>query len=202
MIAIGSVTMQIQEALRGNVEAAGPLWDRYFEAPVRLVRARWGDRPRRALDEEDIALDAFDSFFRGATEGRFPQLRDRDNLWPLLVVITANKIHDARRKEMAKKRNEGKVQGESAWLDTSGDANQRGIEQVIGNEPTPEFAAEVGDEMRHWLDSLGSDVLRSVAVWKMEGYTNREIAEKLGCSERSVESRLKLIRTFLEGQPG
>jgi hypothetical protein len=42
-------------------------------------------------DQEDVALSAFDSFCRNAEEGRFPHLDDRDNLWRLLVVITARK---------------------------------------------------------------------------------------------------------------
>jgi DNA-directed RNA polymerase specialized sigma24 family protein len=38
-----------------------------------------------------------------------------------------------------------------------------------------------------------------VAVWKMEGYTNEEIAGKLGCATRTVERKLFLIRRVLEG---
>jgi DNA-directed RNA polymerase specialized sigma24 family protein len=35
-----------------------------------------------------------------------------------------------------------------------------------------------------------------VAVWKMEGYSNAEIAAKLPCVERTVERKLKLIRSL------
>jgi hypothetical protein len=38
--------------------------------------------------------------------------------------------------------------------------------------------------------------LRSVAVWKMEGYTNAEIADKLGCVPVTVERKLQLIRSL------
>jgi DNA-directed RNA polymerase specialized sigma24 family protein len=34
-----------------------------------------------------------------------------------------------------------------------------------------------------------------VALWKMEGYANEEIAAKLGCVPRTVERRLRLIRS-------
>ena len=40
-------------------------------------------------DEEDAALSAFVSFCTAAGEGRFPDLPDREELWRLLVVITA-----------------------------------------------------------------------------------------------------------------
>jgi hypothetical protein len=49
---------------------------------------------RRVADEEDVALSAFDSFCAGAERGRFPDLKDRDNLWALLVTITARKAAD------------------------------------------------------------------------------------------------------------
>jgi DNA-directed RNA polymerase specialized sigma24 family protein len=38
--------------------------------------------------------------------------------------------------------------------------------------------------------------LRSVAQWKMEGYTNDEIADRLGCAIRSVERKLVAIRSI------
>src|SRR5947209_4556116 len=94
-----SVSVWISQLKAGNHAAAQPLWDRYFRAMVRLARDRLQAFPRRAVDEEDVALSAFDSFCRGAENDRFPQLCDRDNLWPLLVVITARKVIDARQHE-------------------------------------------------------------------------------------------------------
>lgn len=198
MSAGDSVTLWIERLQAGDAEAAQPLFDRYYLGLVRLARARLGGFPRRAVDEEDVALSAFDSFCRGAEQGRFPQLRDRDNLWRLLVVITARKVLDARRHETREKRGGGAVRGESAWLEPGGPDEGGGIAQVIGKEPTPAFAAEVADQMRRWLESLGSDELRAVAVLKMEGYSSRDIALKLDCVERSVERRLKIIRNSLE----
>jgi DNA-directed RNA polymerase specialized sigma24 family protein len=41
---------------------------------------------------------------------------------------------------------------------------------------------------------LDNEELRRIAVLKMEGYTNQDIAEHLGCAPVTVERRLKLIR--------
>jgi DNA-directed RNA polymerase specialized sigma24 family protein len=82
------------------------------------------------------------------------------------------------------------------WADAALDDSdaEAGLEQVVGNEPTPEFAAQFAEEYEGRLQRLNSPQLRSVAVWKMEGYSNAEIAQKLGCVERSVERKLRLIR--------
>jgi RNA polymerase sigma factor (sigma-70 family) len=195
----GSVTVWIGALKAGDHAAAQRLWERYFRQLVRLARARFGGARRRARGEEDAALSAFDSFCRGAAQGRFPQLRDRDNLWPLLVVITARKVIDARNHEARAKRGGGKVRGESAWLDAF-DCSDRdgGINLVIGDEPTPAFAAEVAEWMQRLLNALDSEELRAVAVWKMEGCSNEEVAAKLGCSCRTIERKLKLIRKLWE----
>jgi DNA-directed RNA polymerase specialized sigma24 family protein len=204
MTADDSITIwiaRVKETDREAAEAAAQaLWERYYARLVRLARARLAESPRRVVDEEDVALSVLDSFCRGAAEGRFPQLSDRENLWPLLVAMTAHKVVDARRRETRQKRGGGDVRGESVFVSPGGgDADREiGIEQVIGVEPTPEFAAEVADETRRWLDALGSEELRSVALWKMEGDTNAEIAAKLGVGAKTVERRLKLIRLLLE----
>ena len=44
------------------------------------------------------------------------------------------------------------------------------------------------------LDRLSDSILRTIAVWKMEGYTTEEIATKLGCVPRTVERKLQVIR--------
>src|SRR4051794_12636924 len=89
----GSVSRWIGELKGGDPAAAQPLWDRYYARLVRLARVKLRrSRPRGAeADEEDAALSAFESFCTGMARGRFPQLADRDDLWRLLVVITARK---------------------------------------------------------------------------------------------------------------
>jgi DNA-directed RNA polymerase specialized sigma24 family protein len=143
-----------------------------------------------------VALSAFASFCRGAREGRFPLLRDRHNLWPLLLKITARKAADLTRHEGRQKRGGGAVRGESALAATGDAAAAAGLDQVPGSEPTPEFAAQVADECRRLLDLLDSPELKTIAVWKMEGHTNAEIAAKLACVVGTVERKLRLIRTL------
>ena len=75
----------------GDPAAAQRLWERYFHRLVGLARVKLQGQPRRAADEEDVALSAFDSFCRRASDGCFPHLGDRDNLWHLLDTITARK---------------------------------------------------------------------------------------------------------------
>jgi len=186
-----SVTHWIGEFQRGNPAAAQPLWERYFEHLVNLARQKLPHRLRRAADEEDVALSAFHSFCRGVQEGRFPKLADRDDLWRLLVVIAAHKAIHLVRDQRRQKRGGG--------LLPENDAEAAALSQVVGREPTPEFAARVAEEFQQLLDRLGDRELCSVAVWKMEGDTNEEIAAKLGCAVRTVERRLSLIRRVLEG---
>jgi DNA-directed RNA polymerase specialized sigma24 family protein len=52
----------------------------------------------------------------------------------------------------------------------------------------------VTEQYQNLLESLGDDTLRAVAVWRLEGYTNEEIAARLGCSLRTVANKLELIR--------
>ena len=61
----------------------------------------------------------------------------------------------------------------------------------------PSGKAQLAEEFNLLLAQLASDELRAVAVWKLEGHTNAEIASRLGCAEVTVERRLRLIRTLL-----
>jgi DNA-directed RNA polymerase specialized sigma24 family protein len=191
MSSAGSISHWISELKAGDPQAAQPLWEGYCRRLVGLARSKLAGTPRGAADEEDVALSAFDSFCRGAQRQRFPQLADRDDLWHLLVVITARKALRLAEQERAQKRGGGKVWGET---EMRGGSEGDQLAQVVGNEPTPEFAAEVAEECRRLLDCLGEADLRAVALWKMEGYTTEEIATRLGCVPRTVERKLRVIR--------
>jgi len=190
----GSVTHWLGAIKNGEAVAAQKLWEAYFRRLVALARQRLGNTPRRAADEEDVALRALNSFFEGIANGRFPQLNDRDDLWRLLVHITARKAIDQINHERRKRRRPDSVVQVWADADLDDSEGEGGLAQIVGNEPTPEFAAQVTEEMERLLQSLSSPELRSVALWKMDGYSNAEIARKLDCVERSVERKLNLIR--------
>lgn len=183
----GSITHWLSRLQAGDSDAAHPLWDRYFQRLVQLARSRLVGMSRRSADEEDVAIDAFDSFCRDAARGRFPRLEGREDLWRLLIVITAQKASDLTRRERALKR--------GGLLDPAVD-----LADVIGSEPTPEFAAQVAEEFQRLLDALPDAELRSIAVRKMEGYSNEEIAFQLGCVPRTVERRLRVIRSLWEAE--
>lgn len=188
----GSVTGWLGRVQAGDAEAAERLWQRYFGRLVGLARAKLRGAPRRAADEEDVALSAFDSFCRGVEQGRFPRLNDRDNLWQLLMVITARKAINLKRDESRQKRG-------GARAETNPSAREViELDNVIGEEPSPEFAAQVAEDCQRLLDSLGDERLRTVALCKMEGYTNEEIARQLGCAPRTVERKVGLIRATWE----
>jgi DNA-directed RNA polymerase specialized sigma24 family protein len=193
----GSVSHWIHLLKGGDPAAVQRLWEAYFPRLVGLARKKLREAPRRAADEEDVALSAFDSFCEGVARQRFPQLTDRDDLWHVLVTLTARKALQLVRHEQRQKRGGGAVRGESALQEGSEDASgASGLEQIIGNEPTPEFAAQVAEECQRLLALLDDADLRKVAVWKMEAYSNKEIAAKLGCVPRTVERKLGLIRTL------
>lgn len=190
-----SVTHWLGQFEAGDAGAAQRLWERYFQRLVGLARVRLQGAPRRVADEEDVALSAFNSFFHGLEQGRFPRLQDRDDLWRVLVSITVRKAHHQVRDQGRQKRGDGIVRGESAFLAPgAADQSAAGLGNVAGPEPTPELAAEVAEQCERLLERLGDAELRNIALWKMEGDTNDEVAAKLGCAPATVERRLALIR--------
>jgi len=191
----GSVTGWIGDLKNGEPDAAGRLWQRYFAGLVRLARKKLEAVPRAAAveDEEDAALSAFHSLCAGAAAGRFDRLKDRDDLWRLLVVITMRKVCDQIRRQRKLKRGGGRVVAEAALAGLDPDS-PGGFEQFIGREPVPEFAAMLAEEFQARLGSLPDESLRQVALWKLEGYSSDEIADRLGCVSRTVDRKLALIR--------
>jgi hypothetical protein len=87
----GSITHWIADLKAGDEDAARQLWQRYFDQLGRLARVKLRSAPRAMADEEDVALSAFHSLCAAAARGGFSELNDRDDLWRLLVTITARK---------------------------------------------------------------------------------------------------------------
>lgn len=189
-----SVTRWIASLKAGCPDAAQQLWNRYAARLVELARQKLGDAPRRVADEEDVALSVFHSLCTGAARGNFTQLTDRQDLWCLLIAITRQKVVDQIRRQTRQKRGAGDVRGDSVFLALDEDGRPAAFDQLVGDEPTPAFLAAMNEEHERLLGQLRDDTLRKVAVWRMEGYTNAEIAEKLSVAPGTVERKLRLIR--------
>jgi DNA-directed RNA polymerase specialized sigma24 family protein len=196
MDAHGSVTFWLEQLQAGEREAYQRLWEGYFARLVALARRRLRGAPRQAADEEDVALSAFDSFFRNAEQGRFPRLADRHDLWQVLVLLTARKAANLAKHERRQKRGGGKVRHASALPEAGTEA--AAFAEQIGSEPDPAFAAAVAEECRRLLGLLPDEVLRSVALWKLEGHSNQEIADRMGRALTTVERKLQHIRHIWE----
>jgi RNA polymerase sigma factor (sigma-70 family) len=172
-----SVTLWLEQVKEGERAVVCQLLDRYFHRLVGLARSRLRGRPALADYDEDVALSAFNSLCLGAERGRFPDLADRHDLWRLLAVMAIRKAIDVQRRGGAR--------------ELSGEPN---LERLLSDEPPPELAAEMADQYQLLLGRLDDAELRSIALWKVEGHTNEEIAERLGCVERTVERKLRRIR--------
>lgn len=190
-----SVTAWLQQLKGGQISQAERLWQRYKEQLVRLAHRKLGASPRRVSDEEDVVLSAFDGFLRGVADGRFTQLDDRDDLWQVLVMLTERRAIAARRRQRTLKRGGGQVRGESVFAAPgSPDSHRPGLDQVAGREATPEFAADLTERLRDMLGQLSDDTQRRIALGKLAGYSNQELAQHLGISLRAVERKLSIIR--------
>lgn len=192
------VTEWLGQLKAGDPEAARRLWDGYFPKLVAFALRRLRAAPRVAADEEDVAVSAFDSFCRGVQQGRFVRLNDRDDLWQVLSVLTQRKAINLTRRETRVKRGGGRVVQASVVAD--GDDARDPLAAISAGELTPELELLVTEEYRRLLDLLDDDGLRAIAVWKMEGDTNAQIAAKIGRVEGTVERKLAIIRQLWEGE--
>lgn len=186
-----NVTVLIEDLAHGSDQAASRLWELYFRRVAELARLRLNPTLRRVADEEDVAASVFKSLFLGVSEGRFEQLASRENLWRLLSVMTARKAADQAHHLRRAKRGGGQVRGESIFF---GEDSGGGIAEFVEIASDPSFQMRFAEEVENRLRDLEHESLRSVAQLKLEGYANEEIAQRLGCTVRTIQRRLLEIR--------
>ena len=100
--------------------------------------------------------------------------KDCGACWPPLPCAQA---HEQARKERAQKRGGGKVLGEGDLPATS--EGPLPLDQLLSQISTQEFDL-ITEEL---LLALNPE-LREIAVLRLMGHSNKEIAEQLGCTQR------------------
>src|SRR5215468_4937032 len=195
MGAQGSVTRLIidlrsdQPAVREV--AARLVWGRYFRELLALARNHLSARIRSREDEEDVLQSMYKSFCIRQRRGDF-DLANRDELWNLLVRITLRKARNAANRHLQGRRDVRREDAEAA--DRPGeDLPGTILDRIDSDGPTPAEAALLNEALERRFQMLKDPDLRQIALWKLEGYTNAEIAARLDCTVRTVERKLARI---------
>jgi RNA polymerase sigma factor (sigma-70 family) len=193
----GSITVMIHQLRSGDRaardEAARRVWEHYFRDLLALARRHLGMKVRTRVDEEDVLQSVYESVCRRQERGDF-ELDGRDDLWRLLVTVTLRKTRNAARQHTRERRDVRREQPAAGPDDIAGIP----LAETPDWGPRPDEAVALAEAFQTRLELLPDPVLRRVALCRLEGYSNREIADQLGCTERSVERKLNLIRRFWE----
>ncbi len=194
----GSITQWIEHFQADDPhlrqEAAQHIWEHYSHRLLKLARTHLQHRIRRREDEHDVLQSMYKSFCLRQEHGAF-DLASRDDLWQVLVTITLRKVRNLAKRHLRERRD---YRREQVQADAAGGTQEslcEAVAQIAGTEPTPEDAALLSEELQRRLEML-PEALRQIALWKLEGYTNEEIAGAgmLDCAVRTVERKLKMIR--------
>jgi DNA-directed RNA polymerase specialized sigma24 family protein len=177
-----SITRWIEELRKGDGAAAEMLWQFLKSRLMSLASRKVGFAI--SYDQDDVALDAFATLCEGIQEGRY-DISDRNALWSLLAVITINGARKHSRDEKRLRRGGGLSKSSK---------NDKELNSIATKELSPEVSFFAKEECKRLLSILPNEGLKHLAVLKVDGYTNDEIANKLECTRRSIQRRLNLIR--------
>jgi RNA polymerase sigma-70 factor (ECF subfamily) len=170
--------------------AAQELFGRFANQLIALAHRHINAGLRHKVDPEDVAQSAFKSFFGRYGEKDLAAV-NWNSLWGLLALITVRKCaekaayhraecRDAAREAAAPRDEEG-----TPWL------------EPLGREPTPLEAAVLSETVDQMLAGL-DDEERPILELSLQGYSTREISERLGRAERTVRRLREAIRHRLE----
>jgi RNA polymerase sigma-70 factor (ECF subfamily) len=191
MAASDSFTDLMGRLRAGDQDAAREVFERFVRNLVRLAGSQFDAVLRRKVDPEDVVQSAYKSFFLRYGAGKL-EVRDWDNLWGLLTVITLRKCFDRVEYHRAERRD---VQREAAAH--PGAAGAEPWWQAVAREPTPDEAAVLAETVEQLLRGLAEDE-RPVLEMSLQGYTTQEISERLARPERTVRRLRERLRKELE----
>jgi RNA polymerase sigma-70 factor (ECF subfamily) len=170
--------------------AAKELLGRFTHQLIALAVRHIDAGLRHKVDPEDVVQSAYKSFFLRYGSGNLDVV-NWNSLWGLLTLITLRKCAERAAYHRAERRDAGREvsppRGEEAapWL------------EPIGREPTPLEAAVLTETIRQLLAGLDEEE-RPILELSLQGYTTREISERLGRAERTVRLLREGVRHRLE----
>ena len=170
---------------QGDQATAKVVFDQYVDRLVALARKRISQRLAGRIDAEDIVQSVFRTFFHRAKQGQFT-FNDEDDICKMLARITAHKTFRQIAHHKAGKRDAGRDAG-------SGDDAQDLVINLLSREPSPEEAAQLLDQMEHFLAQLPAQD-REILELRLQGFSTLEISEKLKITDRKIRRLMERVR--------
>ena len=178
----------IQGLRDGDSQVCTDFWMKYGPLLEGVAGRQISSQLQRRVGADDVVQSACRTFFRRVSEGQF-ELPDSDALWRLMCAITLTKARRAARDQNRQKRGMSREQ----YIDaTAAEQSSAGFE-LAGRDESPIEAVEVADQLRVVLEGLGEQECQVLDL-KLQQLTNDEIAERIGCSERTVRRLTKKIQ--------
>jgi RNA polymerase sigma-70 factor (ECF subfamily) len=174
----------------GDDAAARELFERFAHQLIGLARHRIAAELRHKVDPEDVVQSAYKSFFGRYGEGDL-EVGGWNSLWGLLTLITVRKCAE----RAAYHRAECRDAAREIAAPPSGEGAS--MLEPFGREPTPLEAAELSETVARLFAALDEDE-RPVLELSLQGYSTREVSERLGRAERTVRLLREGIRHRLE----
>ena len=172
----------------GDEEAARELLVRY-EAEVRLVVRRQLPRLLRSrFDSLDFLQSVWGSFFRRVRTGP-SDFEDSRHLVAFLARAAKNKVIDEYRRAASRKQDMSRE--EPLWSDGTR------ARDVAANTDSPSEVAQAREVFGRLREQLPED-RRTILELKAEGLSSRDIGERLGISERTVQRVIEDLRRRTE----
>jgi len=184
-----SVTYWLAAARTGDESAGQALFERYFARLIALSQARV-PRKLRVADGEDAALEGMHAFLQGMRSGRFPQVSDRETLWPLLVRLVLSTSRKQLRSQRAAKRRDDLARGDSVLAD--GDDTTRDFAD-LAVDPLDEQALAEWEDLVQSIRAALPELERQIFDLKLLELSNREIAARLERPSRTIDRKVNSV---------
>ncbi len=180
----------LQRIQSGDESAARELLQRY-EPEVRLVVRRQLPRLLRSrFDSLDFLQSVWGSFFRRMRDAP-TDFEDSRHLVAFLARAAKNKVIDEYRRAASLKQDMHRE--EPLWVDG------RRPKEVADPIDSPSELAQAREVLGRLRDFLPEE-RRSILELKAEGLSSRDIGERLGISERTVQRVLEELRRRMESE--
>ena len=85
---------------------------------------------------------------------------------------------------------------------TTGAPGQFCLDDLIGEDLAATFPDFMSQQCRSLIDALDDPNLEEIALWKLAGHTNEEIALKQSCTRVTIQRKLRLIRKIWDTETG